>query len=401
MYAFGNIEPHGKGSQVRQIHSMRIHHLLGLMVLFLWTVLGPPPFTQAREPVMMAVILARTGIAAEDNRPAIRAAQVALDEVNEAGGLLGRPVKMTLIDNGSTPIGSKHAAQRAKELEATAVIGPFWSSHALQTAAVLQAARIPMITPTATKPEITRNRDYVFRVCSSDAFQGRVMAHFAFQDLEARTALVLKNISETYPITLAGYFKTGFESAGGKVLWEGEYTGKAVNFQCLLERAKSFQADVWFIPGYARDSGLLIKQAVSLGVKTTFLGGDGWGENMREYAGEVLEGAYYSTHYHPDLPFPKNRHLHNVYREQFGRERIVDVRIPLTYDALHLIAHAVKRAGSAQGDCVRKALAATKGFSGATGTISFDADGDPENKEMSILRFEKDHSVFIKSVSPQ
>lgn len=372
--------------------------VLGLGVI-LFAAAGRPVSTQAREPVVMAVILAQTGIAVEDNRPAIRAAELAVEEVNAGGGLLGRPVEMRLIDNSSTPIGSKHAAQRAVDMQASVVIGPFWSSHAIQAAAVLQAAGIPMITPTATKPEITQNRDYVFRVCTSDRFQGEVMARFAFEDLQARTALVVKNISEAYPLTLAEYFKNGFEAAGGKVLWEGEYTGNAVNFRSLLESAGNFQADVWFIPGYARDSGLLVKQAVNFKMKTTFLGGDGWGEKMREYAGEALVGAYYSTHYHPDLPFPKNRRLQEVYRRRFGQE-VVDMRIPLTYDAVHLFAHAVKRAGSTQGDRVREAVAATTEFVGATGTITFDADGDPKDKETSILRFEKDCSVFIKSVSP-
>lgn len=379
--------------------SKRVSLFLGLSALFLCATLARPGFTQAEEPVAVALILAQTGIAAEDNRPAIRAARLALEEVNESGGLLGRPVEMVLIDNGSTPIGSKHAAQQAVDIQATAVIGPLWSSHALSTAEVLQAACIPMITPTATKPEITRNRDFVFRVCTSDAFQGSVMSRFAFEELEARTAVVLKNISEAYPLTLAEYFKAGFETAGGKILWVGEYTGKAVNFQDLLERAIGFQADVWFIPGYARDSGLLIKQAVSLGAKTTFLGGDGWGEKMREYAGEALEGAYYSTHYHPALPFPKNRHLQEVYRERFDQD-VVDMRIPLTYDAVHLFARAVERAASTQGDRVREALAATTGYVGASGTVTFNANGDPRDKEASILQFEKDRSVFIKSVSP-
>jgi branched-chain amino acid transport system substrate-binding protein len=257
-----------------------------------------------------------------------------------------------------------------------------------------------VITPTATKPEITWIGDCIFRVCMSDAFQGRVMARFACEELGARTAVILKNVNEAYSITLADMFGEAFEEAGGTVAWEGAYSGKAVNFDRVLERVREIETDVLYIPGYARDSGLLIQQAVKMGIRSTFLGGDGWGESMRKYADEALLGAYYTTHYHPDLPFENNRLLKRLYRERFGVERITDMRIPLTYDAVLLFADALRRAGGTESERVLKALYRTRGFRGATGTIEFCESGDPKSKEASILRFEEGRSVLVQSVAP-
>lgn len=383
-----------------ELFSRRSLVLAALLLLLgsgLWVY---PRCTLAGDPVRIALILARTGIAAEDNRPAVRAARLAADEVNGAGGVLGHPLELLLIDNQSTPLGSKHAAEQAVQAGVAGVIGPLWSSHALSTATVLQEARVPMITPTATKPEVTEIGDCVFRVCTSDRFQGRVMARFAFGRLGARTAVILKNLNETYSMTLADMFRRSFEEVGGRVVWEGAYTGKAVNFEGVLTGVQEAEADVLFIPGYARDSGLLVQQAVKMGIDATFLGGDGWGESMRKYAGESVVGAYYTTHYHPDLPFERNRELKRLYSERFGVDRITDMRIPLTYDAVLLFADAVERAGSTKRGSVLEALRGTRGFRGTTGTINFDENGDPQGKEASILRFERDRSVLVLSVAP-
>ncbi len=352
------------------------------------------------EPVRIALAVALTGIAAEDNRPAIRAAQLAVSEVNEAGGIHGVPLEMIVMDNGSTPLGSKRVAEEADKAGVLGVIGPLWSSHAMPMASVLQEAGVPMITPTATKPEITGVGDCIFRACMSDRFQGRVMARFAYEHLGARTAVTLTNVSEDYSITLADVFVKSFEEAGGEILWEGEYKGTAVDFQAVLERTQECRPEVLFIPGYARDSGLLVQQAVNMGIETLFLGGDGWGEQMRRYAGDALTGAYYSTHYHPDVPFAENRHLKEMYKTRFGENRITDMRIPLTYDSVRLFADALRRAVRLDRESVLKALASTRSFQGAAGTIAFDSQGDPRSKEAIILRFGPHQSAFIRSVTP-
>ncbi len=350
--------------------------------------------------VSLVLILARTGIAAEDNRPAMEAAQMAVDEINAAGGLLGRQLNIQIIDNQSTPLGSKAAAHKAVHSGVTAVVGAIWSSHCLAMAPVLQAAGIPMMTPTASMPAVTLVGDYIFRACFIDSFQGKVMAQFARMDLSAKTAGIFINVNEDYSQELARFFETAFVATGGTVPWKGNYIGSAVDFTQVLKSAVASGVDIYFLPGYARDAGLLLKQARKLGITQTFLGGDGWGTQISEYAADALDACFYSTHWHPDTDIRKSKTLLAEFRKRYPSAEVNDIRIPLTYDAVTLVADAVKRAGSTDRARVRDALSATDGFQGATGTFSFDSNGDPRNKQAAIVKWKGHRQMYLKTVQP-
>jgi branched-chain amino acid transport system substrate-binding protein len=373
--------------------------LLAAALLFVAAMSAQASSNDSPAPIKVALVLAKTGIAAADNEPAFEGALLAVEEINAAGGVLQRPLDILFLDNHSTPLGAKHAAEEAVRQDVAAVIGALWSSHSMAMAAVLQAAGIPMISPTATKPELTRMGDYIFRAGIDDTLQGRVLARFALDDLKGRTAVVIKNISEEYCLTLASNFIRFFTDRGGRLLGEGNYMGKAVDFADTLEDLKPLKADIIFIPGYARDSGLIVKQAVQMGVQGVFLGGDGWGEQMVAFAGDALEGAYYSTQWHPEVDFERNRHLQSLYRRRFAKQGFSDMRIALTYDAFALLADAIRRAGSLQRGRIRDALAATADFEGASGSISFDVHGDPQNKAAAIIQFHDGRNVFVKTVA--
>lgn len=348
----------------------------------------------------LVLILAQSGIAAEDNRPALEAAQLAVEEVNDAGGLLTRPLIMTVFDNQSTPLGSKAAARKAIVSGAIAVVGAIWSSHCLAMAPVLQSAGMPMVTPTASMPDVTQVGDCIFRACFIDSFQGKVMAQFARTDLGAKTAGVFINVNEAYSQELARFFETAFVKAGGLIQWTGKYSGSAVDFTQLLMSASASGVDIFFLPGYARDAGLLLKQGRKMGLRQIFLGGDGWGTKIEEYAAAGLDGCYYSTHWHLDTDIPKSRRLLAKYRQRYPAAEVNDIRIPLTYDAVMLVADAVRRAKSSDHQKIRDALAHTAGFQGATGNITFDGNGDPVDKQAAIVKWEGHQQKFLKTVQP-
>ncbi|MBT8357409.1 MAG: ABC transporter substrate-binding protein [Desulfobacterales bacterium] len=373
--------------------------LINLTLLCLLIFLIAPFSSRASEPIKVAFIFSQTGIAINENIPGIEGARLAVDEINGHGGVLGRPIEMILLDNQSSPLRSKIAAQEAVKRNVTAVIGAMWSSHSLAIASILQEAKIPMITPASTKPEVTRTGDYIFRACFIDSFQGEVMAKFAYSDLGGRTSIVMGNLNEEYSLALAEYFEKSFKHMGGKVLYRGNYKGKAVDFKNILMEAKKFPSDVFFIPGYSRDSGLLINQAVKMGIKTTFLGGDGWDGPIYRYAGSSLNGSFFSNHWHPNVASLKSQHLQKMYRKKYGKKQI-RVFVPLAYDSVMLLVDAIGRAGSLKKDKIRNALAQTKNYQGATGTINFDRNGDPKNKEASIIKCEKGKFVFLKTVRP-
>lgn len=352
----------------------------------------------AADPVKIGAVFSTTGIAAIHNAPLIEMVGLAAEEINSEGGLLGHPVRLIMLDNKSTPIGSKLAAERAVRQGTAAVIGAHWSSHSLAVAPTLQKAGIPMISPGSTNPKVTQIGNYIFRVCFIDSFQGTAMARFAYTDLGARKAVVLKNIDEEYSIKLAEYFMSAFQRIGGQVLLDESYRGKAVDFSDVLKATVKLAPDVVYVPGYTRDSGLLIKQAVSLGVKATFLGGDGWDE-IYKIAGEAVDGSYHSAPWHPDVPFPQSIHLKKIYRQKYDME-IKNMSAPLAYDALTVLAAAIKRAGTLNGIRLRDAIAETKGFQAATGIISFDENGDPLDKEVIILKLDKGKPVYYKAIKP-
>lgn len=353
----------------------------------------------AAQPVKLGLILAQTGIAAKEDTPAIQAAQLAVEEINASGGLFGHPVELIIIDNKSTPLGAKKATEQAVRQGVIGIIGAFRSSHSLAMVPVIQKAHIPMITPPSTNPDVTAGSDYVFRACFIDSFQGRVMADFAYRDLRVKSSVVLTNITENYSITLAQFFRDYFNRIGGTVLWEGSYNGTAVDFKDILTRVKELQPEAVFIPGYARDSGLIVSQATAMGIKTVFLGGDAWDEGIVEYAGRALEGSYYSSHWHPDVPYAANDHLKKAFGKRFGNAHIDNMRIPLTYDAVLLFADAVKRSGSLKPSKIRDAIAQTKDFKGASGNITFDKDRNPLGKEASIMKFDDGSWRYYKSFS--
>ncbi|MCK5311425.1 MAG: ABC transporter substrate-binding protein, partial [Desulfobacteraceae bacterium] len=287
------------------------------------------------------------------------------------------------------------------KLQVTGVIGAAWSSHSLAMAPVLQNAKIPMITPGSTNPQVTRIGNYIFRVCFTDELQGKIMAKFAFQDLNARTAVVLQNINETYSLTLAEFFTSWFEKNGGKVIFRGNYMGKSIDFSDILSKVKKLQPDVVFIPGYTRDSALAVKQGKNLGITATFLGGDGWGTKMYDYAGDFLNKCYATVTWHKDLPNPASQHMKKLFYKNYNNKSVYNAYIPMTYDAVGIFANAVRQAGTLDREKIQTALARTVDFHGATGIITFDGTGDPIGKEVIVIKFDNKTSTFVKSVKEE
>jgi branched-chain amino acid transport system substrate-binding protein len=373
------------------------------IVSFVWTAilfLGMlSPAIHAAETIKVAAIFAKTGDAATPNIIYFYGARFAVDEINKKGGLLGRLLELFEIDNQSTALGSKAAAEQAVKDGMTAVIGGSRSSYALAMAPVLQAAKIPMISPTATIPELTLTGDNIFRACFVDDFQGAVMAAFAIRDLKAKTAVVLTNTGNKYSMGLAKVFVQQYKKASGKILMECEYLEAVTDFRALLKQVQQLNPKVVFIPGYSKDTGFIMKTASEMGIKLHYLGGDGWSEEMiYQYAGDAVEGSYCCSHWNKDSPDKLSRRFVESFEGSYGR--IVSYTPSLTYDAFMLLANAIKRANSIDPAKIREALAATKGFKSVTGEITYDGNRNPVNKPAVILKYEKKTMVYVKTIKP-
>lgn len=355
-----------------------------------------PVSVESSETVRIAAVLSKTGKAAAINSQALNGVRIAVAEVNRQGGILGKKLVLLEFDNQSTALGSRIAAQKAVRADVVTVFGAVWSSHSLAMAPVLQEAGIPMISPFSTNPRVTRVGDYIFRICYTDPFQGKILASFAVRDLKAKTAGILVNVDSLYSEDLADYFRDRFQELGGRILFSDGFLEKTADFQPFLDNIRIHQPDIVFLPAHAKLSAAVLSQAGKLGIKTVFIGGDGWNDSMYRIVGSAIEGHYYANQWHPDSNFPKSREFVDRYRRQnleFGPGNA------LSEDCIFLFADAVKRAGSLDPARIRDAIAATRDFEGVTGTIRFDQNGDPI-KSAVIMRFVTGKSTFVKSVDP-
>ncbi len=327
--------------------------------------------------------------------------QLAADQINGAGGVLGRKVKLIVEDDQSKPGQSSSAVEKLISSDkVVAVIGEIASSRSLEAAPICQAAKIPMVSPGSTNPTVTQTGDYIFRVCFIDPFQGTVMAKFALDTLHAKKVAILSDVTSDYSKGLAQYFTEYYKSHGGQIVLERSYSGggKDKDFRAQLTAIKSAQPDAIFVPGYYTEVGLIGKQARILGLKVPLLGGDGWDSpKLAEIAGSSLDGCYFSTHFSPKDQAPKVQDFVKAYEAKF--KAAPDGMAPLGYDAMMILADAIKRAGSTDGDKIREALTQVKDYDAVTGKISIDAQRNA-SKAAVVLQVEGKENKFVASVAP-
>jgi branched-chain amino acid transport system substrate-binding protein len=361
---------------------------------FLFFFLSTTPVC-GNETIDIAAIYALTGAAAEANSYALRGAGYAVDEINSQGGVLGKTINLLMFDNQSSPIGSTIAAKKAAAANVLAIVGPDWSSHAIAVARVAQDNGIPMISSLSTNPETTKIGEYIFRACFTDDFQGKVIARFARQDLNATTAVIFVDVTSDYSLKLSEIFQTNFEKLGGRVVLELEYKLKQHLIDKDVQKTVKVDADVIFIPGHD-ESGSIAKQIQDAGGSSIFLGGDGWGNPIFfRKGGSGLKRGYYSTHWSVHLDTDRSRTFVNKY---IHSEASVD-NIALGYDAMMLLTEAINRAQSFDKKKIRDAIANTPSFEGVTGIFDFNNHGDPLKSAVFMeIRNGKPH--YLKTLKP-
>ncbi len=366
-------------------------------VALLITTCAPSP--PGHEGIPLGFYGSLTGSTATFGQSGKNGATLALDEINAAGGVLGVRLALHVEDDRGEPAEAASAVSKLISRDhVVGLLGEAASSRTLAAAPIAQKSEIPMITPSSTNPQVTLVGPYVFRVCFTDDFQGAMLARFAVNDLRAKTALLLTDLRSDYSAGLGRAFRRAFEGLGGRVLGEQRYSEGDTDFSAQLTQMRTTPADVVFVPGYYTDVGLIARQKKALGIPGTLLGGDGWDSpRLTEIGGDALDGAYFGNHYSPQDPDPAVQSFVGSYRRRFGD--VPDSVGALAYDAARLMADAIRRAGSTAGPRIREALAATSGFRGVTGVLTFDLERNPI-KPIAILEIEKGRYVFVKRLAP-
>ena len=326
--------------------------------------------------------------------------QLAVEELNAAGGVLGKKLKLITEDNQSKAGESATVVNKLISKDgAVAILGEVASSRSLEAAPVCQSNGVPMISPSSTNPKVTETGNNIFRVCFIDPFQGTVMANFATNTLKAKKVAVFTDVKSDYSKGLAKFFKEGFTKAGGQIVSELDFNGGDKDFKGQLTTIKGAAPDAVFVPGSYTDAALICIQAKEIGLNVPLFGGDGWeSEKLIEIGKEAVEGNYFSTHYHPEVGSPKSKAFVEAYKKRFNG-KLPDAMAALGYDSAMILADAIKRADATEGAKIRDALAATKDFDAVTGKISINAQRDAV-KSAVIIQVKSGKFAFVETVSP-
>ncbi len=297
--------------------------------------------------------------------------KLAVEEINNTGGVLGKKIELITEDNQGKPNETQTVVQKLINRDKVAgIIGEVASSRSKAAAPICQNAKIPMISQASTNPEVTAIGDYVFRVCFIDPFQATVMSKFALNSMKVKKVALLIDQRNAYSTGLADNFRKIFVELGGEIVEEQKYSAGDKDFKAQLTAIKYKNPEAIFIPGYYTDVGLIAIQAREIGLTVPLFGGDGWeSEKLTEgKAKDALEGCFFSTHVSSEDPNPLIQEFIKKYRAKYKSEP--DAYSFLGYDAMMLMADAIKRAGSTEGDKIRQELAKTSNFKGITGNIT-------------------------------
>ena len=325
---------------------------------------------------------------------------MAIDEINAAGGVLGKKLELITEDDLSKP---GEPATVVNKLIArdnvVAVLGEVASSASLEAAPICQQDKIPMISPASTNPDVTKTGDYIFRVCFIDPFQGTVMANFATKTLKAKRVAVFTDVKNDYSKGLAKYFKEQFAANGGEIATELDYNAGDKDFKAQLTTIKAANPDAVFVPGYYTEVAVICAQAKQLGLNVPFFGGDGWeSEDLLKIGGDAVEGNYFSSHYHPAVGSDLCRAFVENYRKRYGG-KTPDTMAALGYDSALVLADAIKRAGTTDPAKLRDAIAATKNFPAVTSTLTLNENRDPI-KSAVIIQIKNGKFEYLETVEP-
>lgn len=326
-----------------------------------------------------------------------QAIRLAIKEKNDKGGVKGRKIELVTIDDAGKQSEAATAVTRLiNDHKAVAVLGEVASSLSLAGGPIAQKAKIPMISPSSTNPDVTDVGDYIFRVCFLDDFQGWVDAKFAKDDLKATKAAILYDQAQAYSSGLADYFEKAFKEMGGTIVTKQAYTGGNLEISSQLQSIKGAGAQVVFLPGYYSDAGTIIRKAKEAGITVPFLGGDGWdSEELPKIAGDAINGHYFSNHYAPEEDRPEVKGFVEAYKKAYGKTP--DGLAALGYDAALVLFDAMERAPSLDGKALREAIAQTKNFTGVTGTFSIDENRNAM-KSAVIVKYDGGKQVMAARI---
>jgi branched-chain amino acid transport system substrate-binding protein len=333
-------------------------------------------------------------------------ALLAIDEWNGKGGVLGKKIAALVEDSQCTPDPAVNAANKLiDQNKVKYLVGEVCSKASIPVSEIANTKKVLQISPTSTNPDVTvgkdgKAKDYIFRACFIDPFQGTVGAKFAMDVLKAKSAFILLDQANDYVKGLAEFFEKAFTAAGGTIVGKETYTSKDTDFSTILAKVAAAKPDVVYLPDYYNIVNLATKQAKEKGIKAPFLGGDGW--DSSDLDRKAAEGGYFTNHYSPEDNRPEVQNFVKAfgakYKDDKGQPKVPDALAALAYDATNILLQAIKDAGADDAAKVKDAMAKIT-INAVSGKITFDANHNPV-KSATILAVKDGKVAFHSVVNP-
>ena len=357
---------------------------------------------QEGDTIKIGVNLELSGAVAAYGTAEKEGIDLAVEEINESGGILGKQIEIVSKDNKSDNNESATvAANLTTNDKVVAMIGPATSGATKAALPNVTKAQVPLVTPSGTDDAITVSSDkvqgFAFRSCFQDSFQGTILAKYAADNLDAKKAIILGDNSSDYANGLSAAFK---DSYNGDIVLEENFTEGDKDFQAVFTKIKNADFDVLFIPGYYTEAGLIIKQARELGIDQPIIGADGFGdEKMVQTAGaENVSDVYYTGHFSTKAPAnDKVEPFVEAFKAKYSKEP--SAFNALAYDAVYMIKQAIEDQDSADSTAIAEGLSALKNFQGVTGEITMDKNHNPE-KSAVVLGLTEGKETSADTVNP-
>jgi branched-chain amino acid transport system substrate-binding protein len=381
---------------------------IGIAVMMLGLVSGcssaAAPKDAGTSAIKIGGDLELSGGVATYGQSVLNAVNLAFDDQNKKGGVLGRQLEFITADNKSEAGESTSAITKLiTQDKVVAVLGAVTSSNTKAAVPVSADYKIPLITPTATNAEVTINKDgslnkWVFRSCFLDPFQGKVAENFVKNTLKVSKAALFIDQSDDYSKGLAAEFNKDLVSAGGTITDTENYVKGDKDFKSTLTRIKASNPEVVFVPGYYSEVGLIVKQARELGITVPIVGGDGWDSaKLADLAVAAnLNNTYYVDHMWAEDPATKP--FADAYTAKYKAEP--DALAALGYDAAEMLISAIKTSGSTDPEKLRVALENIKDFQGVTGVITVDPKTHNPVKSAVIIKLVDGKKTLLTHVNP-
>ena len=331
---------------------------------------------------------------------------LAIQEWNAKGGLLGQNIVPVIEDGQCDAAAATNAANKLINQDMVKfILGETCSGATIPVTEIAGPAKVILLSPCATNANVTvdksgKTKDYIFRACYIDPFQGGILAQFSFQRLKAKNAFIMYDQGNDYTIGLANAFEAQFTKLGGKIAGKETYTKTDTDFSAILTKIKNAKPDVVLLPDYYNIVNLVTKQAKEKGITVPFVGGDGWDSPDLDKASAA--GGFFTNHYSPFDPRPEVQGFLKAYgaayKDDTGKAKVPDALATLGYDSANLLFAAIKAAGSTDANKVKASLEKIS-FNGVTGKITFDKAHNPV-KALTILAVKANKIDFDSVVQP-